>query len=329
MSKAPTIGIPRVVSMPHGPTPDHLIRSMKSLLFLTDLDQPALARALPGMAGADEARAADAASAAAEWLGIPLPAPPAWLRLDGERHPGGRDPVSGRRGRWLACMDPVSMAADMRELHMLEHAPALDEDEAAALREDFLPSLEERGFSLRVGGAGHWYVSSEREYAFTAAAPAVARSGRIRDELPAGPDGGVFRALGNEIQMLWHDHPVNRKRARRGLPPVNSVWFWGGGGAAAGPVGEQRLPPLYADEPLLTGLWHSLGGETAAPPAGNAAAEVLAAGCAMALSGACVGQPEVIKVLRRGRVRIVTRDGLAAALPRRGPAGLLALWRRR
>ncbi|WP_405220091.1 hypothetical protein [Lentisalinibacter sediminis] len=306
---------------------------MKSLLFLTDLDQPALARVLPGVQGAGAPRAPDAANAVARWLGITPPAPPACLRLDGERSRTGPDSaVSGTRpgGSWLACMDPVSMAADMRELHMLEHAPVLADGEAAALRDDALPSLAERGFSLGVGGAGRWYVGSERQYEFTAASPAVARSGRIRDELPEGPDAGLFRALGNEIQMLWHDHPVNRARAERGLPPVNSVWFWGGGLAAAAPAaGGQRLPPLYADDPLLTGLWHRLGGETAAPPAGDAAARALAAGSVLALAGEALARPAVVKALRRGRVRIVTRDGLAATLPRRGPRALLAAWRRR
>ena len=306
---------------------------MKSLLFLTDLDQPALAQVLPGMQGAGGGREPDAASAAARWLGITLPAAPAWLRLHGEHGrpgPGSFADGTGPGGSWLACMDPVSMAADMRELHLLEHAPVLADDEAAALCEDIRPSLEERGFSLRAGGSGHWYVASEREYRFSAASPGVARAGRIRDELPAGPDAGVFRALGNEIQMLWHDHPVNRARAGRGLPPVNSVWFWGGGCVEAGPAaGDQRLPPLHAHDPLLTGLWHRLGGETAAPPAGDAAARALAAGCVMALSGEALARPAVVKALRRGRVRIVTRDGLCAVLPRRGPRALLAAWRRR
>ncbi len=305
---------------------------MKSLLFLTDLDQPALTQALPGVQASGGAREPDAASAAARWLGITLPAPPACLRREGERNrsPGPDGASAGPGGGWLACMDPVSMAADMRELHLLEHAPVLADDEATALREDILPSLGERGFSLCAGSAGRWYVASQREYEFTAASPAVARAGRIRDELPGGPDAGVFRALGNEIQMLWHDHPVNRARAGRGLPPVNSVWFWGGGRVAAAPAaGGQRLPALHADDPLLTGLWHRLGGETGAPPAGDAAAPVLAAGCVMAMSGETLARPAVAKALRRGRVRIVTRDGLAATLPRRGPRALLAAWRRR
>jgi len=138
--------------------------------------------------------------------------------------------------------------------------------------------------------------------------------------------------------MFWHDHRVNGARAARGLPPVNSVWFWGCGRAAAGPAaGGQRLPPLHADDPLLTGLWHQLGGETTPSPAEDAAdlpmvrtiVRAIATGCVMALFGEIVARPSVVKALRRGRVRIVTRDGLSAVLPRRGPRALLAAWRRR
>jgi len=298
---------------------------MKSLLFLTDLDQPGLARALPGIEGTGRGRAPDAASAVVRWLGRALPAPAAALRLLGEP----ATPAPARR--WLACMDPVSMAADMRELHLLDDAPALSEDESAVLRDRIIPSLAERGFSLHSGAPGRWYVAADQQHEFAAAAPAVARSGRIRDELPAGPDAAVFRALGNEIQMLWHDHPVNRRRAGRGSAPVNSVWFWGGGAAAAEAGRTGGVPPLYASasDPLLQGLWMRLGGAVAAPPAGDAAARALAAGCVLALSGDDLGRPALAKALRRGRVDILTRDGFIATAPRRGLRTLLSAWRRR
>jgi hypothetical protein len=323
MAKAQTIGIPRVVSTPHGPPADDPEHSMKSLLFLTDLDQSALARALPGVEGAGGRRAPDAASAAAGWLGAPMPAPPAVLRLRGET------PPAAPAGEWLACMDPVSMAADMRELHLLDDAPALAAEEASALRRSILPSLTERGLSLQVGAPGRWYVAAAEARAFTAAAPAVARAGRIRDELPTGPDAGEFRALGNEVQMLWHDHPVNAERAGRGLAPVNSVWFWGGGRVGTGSRDARRLPPLYAADPLLRGLWLEFGATPAPPPAGEEAARALAAGAVMALPGAALDDPPLRRALRRGRVAMVTRDGLVCVPPRRGLRALLAgRWRR-
>jgi hypothetical protein len=36
-----------------------------------------------------------------------------------------------------------------------------------------------------------------------------------------------WRQLQNEIQMIWHDHPVNEARLERGELPINSVWLHG------------------------------------------------------------------------------------------------------
>jgi hypothetical protein len=36
-----------------------------------------------------------------------------------------------------------------------------------------------------------------------------------------------WRQLQNEIQMIWHDHPINSARYERGELPINSVWLQG------------------------------------------------------------------------------------------------------
>jgi hypothetical protein len=41
-----------------------------------------------------------------------------------------------------------------------------------------------------------------------------------------------WRRLQNEIQMIWHDHPVNEARLARGELTVNSVWLYGIGSVA-------------------------------------------------------------------------------------------------
>ena len=41
-----------------------------------------------------------------------------------------------------------------------------------------------------------------------------------------------WRRLQNEIQMIWHDHPVNEARLARGELTVNSVWLYGIGSLA-------------------------------------------------------------------------------------------------
>jgi hypothetical protein len=44
---------------------------------------------------------------------------------------------------------------------------------------------------------------------------------------PEGEAARQWRAIVNELQMLWFDHPVNEARAQQGRPTLNSVWLEG------------------------------------------------------------------------------------------------------
>src|SRR5256714_9673463 len=76
---------------------------------------------------------------------------------------------------------------------------------------------------------------------------AAARGGAIDEKLPSGPDAMRFHALMNEAQMLLHEHPVNAEREARGVPALNSIWFWGGGVIAAA-----KARPFSAGSPRRT-----------------------------------------------------------------------------
>ena len=45
------------------------------------------------------------------------------------------------------------------------------------------------------------------------------------------PNGGSardWRRLQNEVQMLWHQHPLNDAREQNNHPRINGLWLWGG-----------------------------------------------------------------------------------------------------
>src|SRR3546814_19166238 len=44
-----------------------------------------------------------------------------------------------------------------------------------------------------------------------------------------GSEGSGGRVLIGEAQVVLHNQPRNAQRAEQGRPPVNSLWFWGGG----------------------------------------------------------------------------------------------------
>jgi hypothetical protein len=84
------------------------------------------------------------------------------------------------------------------------------------------------------------------------AAPEQALGEDLYEHLPQGHDGRRWRALFNEVQVILHQHPVNAERRARGLPPVNSLWLWGGG-----PLPQRvttRLSGVIGDDLLLSAL---------------------------------------------------------------------------
>jgi len=170
---------------------------------------------LPAAALTRDHLAGDAAQAAA-WLS----ADPAWVQPD----------LSG--ARLLACGQlPLSM------------------DEARSLAEPLKPIFAEADMSLEVSAPDRWHLrlpSSDTLPDF--AAPEQALGEDLYEHLPHGLHARRWRALFNDAQVVLHQHPVNAERRLRGLPPINSVWFWGGGALPSnvtatleGVIGEDLL----------------------------------------------------------------------------------------
>ncbi len=67
-----------------------------------------------------------------------------------------------------------------------------------------------------------------------------------------------WRRLLNEIQMVWHDHPVNQARQEQGQPTVNALWLYGG---AQPWTPAPSTDSAWQDDSLLAcaqqGDWHA------------------------------------------------------------------------
>ena len=71
-------------------------------------------------------------------------------------------------------------------------------------------------------------------------------SGRpVASHLPEGEGGLQLRKMMEESAHFLPDHPVNRRRLEQGLPPANSLWFWG--------QGRRPALPAFFDKYGLTG----------------------------------------------------------------------------
>ncbi|MDX1481602.1 MAG: hypothetical protein R3315_08005 [Woeseiaceae bacterium] len=164
----------------------------------------------------------------------------------------------GQTGRWpqqpVAAADPVHFEA------ALDHLRAFAVDAADVIDELFAD------LNARLGQEGvlRFECHDDLGYVFCPALeraadrPVAAVHGAEPDRfMPEGASAGGFHRLMSEIQMTLHDAAANQRRVDAGRRPVNALWIWGIGDRAEKPA--RRLPALYADDPLITGLWRHAG----------------------------------------------------------------------
>lgn len=156
---------------------------------------------------------------------------------------------------WHVATDQVSLL-DPDDLQ-------LSEAEARALLDAVHPLFVDDGFVLLYGAPTRWFVAHEqlREQPLASPDRVIGRS--LDPWIPRSVRW--WRRLQNEVQMAWHQHPVNEAREARGLPPVNSLWLSGCGPAQpavwpAGLVVDQRLrrPALAEDWGAWLAAWQAL-----------------------------------------------------------------------
>lgn len=171
----------------------------------------------------------------------------------------GRDPGDGY---WLRA-DPVHLEIGAEGVTLTAAgALALERAEADALSGALARHLGE-GFDFFAPSAQHWCLRAASDMPIDAQAPAE-RTG-AESVLPQGAAAGRALALVTEIQMVLHDHPVNRAREQRGEPTINSVWLWGAGRLPR----SARAPwqSVLSDDPVAAGLARCAGiGHSALPP---------------------------------------------------------------
>ncbi len=76
--------------------------------------------------------------------------------------------------------------------------------------------------------ARQWRVWLKPEVSTRSITPAAIAEMHLADWWPQEDSLRDWRRLINEIQMVWHEHPVNLARAERGEVPINSLWLFGG-----------------------------------------------------------------------------------------------------
>ena len=132
---------------------------------------------------------------------------------------------------WLRA-DPARVSPDMAGARMLAYgeALALTDEDTVQLLPALKPLFGDAGMLLDAPHPARWYLRLPSESKLPVFAPASDVLGDdLFAHLPEGDAGRRWRALLSDAQVMLHNHPWNAHRVSRGKPPVNSLWFWGGG----------------------------------------------------------------------------------------------------
>jgi len=174
---------------------------------------------------------------------------------------------------WLNA-DPAWVQPDMNGVRLMACGSlSLQPDEAQACAQLLQPAFAEAGLQLEVTAPNHWQLRLPPDVRLPDfAAPEQALGEDLYQHLPQGAEGRPWRVLLNEVQVLLHQHPLNAARQARGLPPVNSVWWWGAGrlpsalrSAFAGVVGNDVLLRALAAHAGVPGQARTPSTVTTAP----------------------------------------------------------------
>ena len=263
----------------------------------------------------------------AQWLcghfGIHTPAPPVAALM--------RQYDQGDAGDWAWLhADPVQLQIGYRGARL--DVPAFAPGEEAALADTVADAFSVLGAELSVGAPGRWYLRMRTLPRLQTRPPAEHMG--LHTLLPEGPDRAVWHQALNEAQMRLHDSAINQRRQARGVPPVDSLWCWGGGYLP--PLAASETGQLYGDAPLALALAALHGWQYAPVPAiattlSGAAAMLLVVLPADRWTLAELEQGwfvPLLDALRRGELSRVLIQSPAQAFQVEGRGRLMRFWRR-
>jgi hypothetical protein len=156
------------------------------------------------------------------------------------------------RDWWLAA-DPVTLVAGRDDVRLAGPVVDLAATEATALTAALDAHFAADGLRFVAATPGAWFVGSAQSHAITTRPLACAIGAPLRALLPEGPASRTWRRWGNEIEMLLHEHPVNRAREAEGRAVANGLWF-SDGGALPAPPPQRSGVATFADDETVRAL---------------------------------------------------------------------------
>lgn len=175
---------------------------------------------------------------------------------------------AGERQQACAWFTPCHWQASMDQV-TLQPPEDLDlsEAESRELFEALRPWAEEDGIALHFESAMRWRAVGPAFADLPWASMDRVAHRQLDAWLPNGgqlPQARALLRLQNEAQMLFYTHPVNDRRATRGLASINGFWIsgtgaWDGQALPAPRVADRlRAPALRGDLAAWAAAWEQL-----------------------------------------------------------------------
>jgi hypothetical protein len=219
-------------------------------------------------------------------------------------------------GQWLRA-DPAWIRPDINGARLFASGEGLrlGAADVDALLPALRPLFGDAGMPIDAPDPARWYLRVDPGVTLPAfPEPDDALGADLGDAIVDGADDPLarrWRGLLSEAQVVLHNHPWNARRAAEGKPPVNSLWFWGGGALpdrVATPIAS-----VDSDDVVLRGLAaraglaaHDAPEAFATPRSSHALMDVAAEAGPEALFARWV-QP-ALQALRRGDLEALTLD---------------------
>ncbi|MDX3905673.1 MAG: hypothetical protein QHC78_08290 [Pigmentiphaga sp.] len=158
-------------------------------------------------------------------------------------HRAGYRPPDGKYGRGIAPLlvrspepDQPVWLADLAHIQIGRDGPVLTDPgglgatqaESDALLAAARSTLASHSASAEAVGPGRWKLNVPAGIAQHTGTPEAVTGAALESWWPRTADARPWRKLVNEIQMAWHEAPVNQAREARGEPPINALWLYGG-----------------------------------------------------------------------------------------------------
>jgi len=133
-------------------------------------------------------------------------------------------------GKWVCVATPVHLLAGMASVTMPDDGILdVSRSDIEALAVDFNRTFGDRDVHLRVARSGVLLCAFDEALQVTTHDPEDIAGRDVFSFQAAGADARRLRRLMNEMEMWLFDHDVNRTRVAHALPPITSLWLWGGG----------------------------------------------------------------------------------------------------